>query len=710
LITIVGPGGIGKTRLALAVAAEQAEAFTHGAAFVPLQAISAAAFVAPAILSALDIPLQGQRDPREQLLDYLRGKEALLVLDNVEQLLAPDQSENDGIAGLLSDILEHPSGVTLLVTSRERLALEGEWLFDLAGLNYPPGEPLNGIEDYSAVRLFMQRAGQVRRQFSLADGEARAVARICRLVEGLPLAIELAAAALRARSCTAVAEAIETSMSTLATRLRAIPERHRSMWATFEHSWRLLSDEERQVFARLSVFHGGFQEDAAAQVAQASPQLLVALVDKSLLRWDGVARYDMHELVRQYAEKRLRSDSAADAAARRAQAAYFLMLVEQGESHLFDSAQRAWLGRLDAEHDNLRVVLAWSHMAGDVELESRLAGALGRFWYVRGYFSEGRQWLEQALADGGGPVIIRTKALNEAALLTWMHGDAARALALYEESLALSQQCGDKGGRAVALKRLAQVAIWQGDNAAARVRIEESIALLRAVGDTWNLATAIFVYGCVADLQGDETLARTCAEESMALFRAMDDHWSLAGPLGILGQLALRQGDYATAHSRYEESLELWRASEDKPGIAWGLHMVGMVALAHGDDTQAATCFAESLVLNHDLGDTEYGALCLMGLAAVAAARRQPAQAVRAARLFGAAERLYGPGPSRPYPEERIAYECQLTAARALLSETAFAAALAAGRAMTVEHAIAYALDGIDADSVACLRTASSTP
>jgi predicted ATPase len=183
--------------------------------------------------------------------------------------------------------------------------LQGEWLFDLSGLSYPLGDPAEGVAAYGAIQLFLQRAGQVRRQFALAEGEARAAARICRLVEGLPLAIELAAAALRGRSVTAIAEAIESNLSALAIELRAVPERHRSIRATFEHSWRLLSDEERQVFPRLSVFRGGFEEDAAAQVAQASPQILTSLVDKSLLRWDGAARYDLHELMRQYAGEKL---------------------------------------------------------------------------------------------------------------------------------------------------------------------------------------------------------------------------------------------------------------------------------------------------------------------------------------------------------------------------------------------------------------------
>lgn len=260
-------------------------------------------------------------------------KELLLVLDNFEQLLAPELIENEGGPALLVEMLQRAPGIALLVTSRERLALHGEWLVDLSGLSYPASPLINGIDDYGAVRLFLQRAGQVRRQVALADGEVRAVARICRVVEGLPLAIELAAAARRTRSCVAIADAIETGLSALATSLRAVPERHRSIWATFEHSWRLLSDEERQVFPLLSVFRGGFQEEAAADIARASPQLLGALADKSLLRWDGVARYDMHELVRQYASEKL-EQAGETKRARDTHLSHYLALAEAAEHQL----------------------------------------------------------------------------------------------------------------------------------------------------------------------------------------------------------------------------------------------------------------------------------------------------------------------------------------------------------------------------------------
>jgi predicted ATPase len=423
LITIVGSGGIGKTRLALAAATDQAPMFTHGVTFVPLAALSSAAFLAPTIMAALNVGLQGQRKPREQLLAYLREKELLLVLDNFEQLLAPDLSENEGGAALLMDVLQRAPGVKLLVTSRERLALQGEWLFDLSGLSYPIGDSAEAIETYSAVQLFLQRASQVRRQFALVEGEARAVARICRLVEGLPLAIELAAAALRSRSCSAIEAAITTNLSALETELRVVPERHRSIWATFEHSWRLLSDKERQVFPRLAVFRGGFEEDAAAQVAQTSPQLLTTLVDKSLLRWDGVARYDLHELILQYANEKLEQAGEAEEV-RNQHAVYFLALAETTAPQLIGSQQARWLNRLEPEHANLRAALQWSLDQGAAELALQFCAALWKFWQVHSHYSEGRRWMEAALSQSRLLRLpVRAQVLCRAGWLAESQGD-----------------------------------------------------------------------------------------------------------------------------------------------------------------------------------------------------------------------------------------------------------------------------------------------
>jgi predicted ATPase/DNA-binding SARP family transcriptional activator len=747
LITIVGPGGIGKTRLALAAAAEQAEVFTHGATFVPLQALSSAAFLASAILAGLDVGLQGQRDPRDQLLDELREKELLLLLDNFEQLLAPDVSESEGAAALLTDILQRAPGVTLLLTSRERLALQGEWLFELSGLSYPAGESIDGVEGYSAIRLFVQRAGQVRRKFALAEGEAHAVARICRLVEGMPLAIELAATALRSSSCTAIAAAIETSLAALATVLRAVPERHRSMWATFEHSWRLLSDEERQAFTRLSVFRGGFQEEAAAQVAQASPQLLASLLDKSLLRWDGAARYDMHELVRQYAAEKL--EQAGEATHTRKQhAAYFLGLAQAAEPKLRGPEQSIWLARFEAEHDNLRAVLNWALDSQEVEMGLRLAGALGWFWYSHDHFSEGRTWLAQLLtsaASRGVAAGARVRALTAAGALATKQGDYPAAAQLLEASLTLAREVEDKPGIAHTLGVLGWMAVAQDDYTQAIAWSEESLRLYREIGDKWGIAQALANLGEMRQSEGNYAQATVLYDESLMVCQEAGDKRGIAFVLSMQALLAQHQGDYARVRALAEQSLRLFGELKETWGMAWTRFHLGRAAQQQGDYGQAAVILEETLALFQKLGDRENSALALMalgniafeqgdygrtvvlgrqslrlcrelgkkggiaagleGLAAVAGVQSQPE---RAARLFGAAMALREAIGAPLTPGECPAYERNVATVRGQLDASTFEAAWAAGRVMALEQAIAYALEESEVDSLSSIGTAAS--
>jgi predicted ATPase len=697
LITIVGPGGIGKTRLTLAAAAEQAEVFADGAVFVPLQAISSAAFLAPAILAALGIGLQGQRDPRNQLLDYLRDKELLLLLDNVEQLLAPNQNENASLVDLLVAILARTPSVTLLVTSRERLALHGEWLFDLSGLSYPLGESAEAIEIYSAVQLFLQRAGQVRRQFTLS-GEARAVARICRLVEGLPLAIELAAAALRTRSCAAIASAIETSLSALTSQLRAVPERQRSMWATFEHSWRLLSEEEQQVFARLSVFRGGFEEDAASQVAQATPQLLAALVDKSLLRWDAATRYDMHELVRQYAGEKLEQASETKQA-RDTHLSHYLALAEAAEPQLMGTDQIVWMDRLETEHGNLRAALRWTLEQGDSASALRLSGSIAKFWDVRGYWSEGRQWLEQALAlshevdssRSSAPTVRGWSglALWRAGYLAWRQYDFTRARELLEQSLSLYRELDNRDGLANVLTNLGALAFEQGEYAAARALFEESLAVRRKLGKPYPISDSLLGLGLVAYHQGEYAAAQTLLEESLKLSRETGYELGTTYPLNALGNLANLQGDYATALTFYEECLTLRRELGYKRGVAATLADVANVWAKQGEYAAARALYEDSLTLYRELGNKRGVVSVLSGLACLAQIQ---GRLLTATRLLGVVEALLAQLRTRLDEPQYTDMEQTIATIHAQLDHTTFAAAWAAGQRMTLEQAIAFAL------------------
>lgn len=732
LITLIGPGGIGKTRLALAAATEHAAIWMHGAVFVHLTPISSSHFVAPAILAALGVTPQGQRDPRDQVLDYLQTRELLLVLDNFEQLLASDLSEHESGIALIIDILQSAPHVTLLVTSRERLALQGEWLFEVSGLSFPIDERDENLETYSAVQLFVQRAGQVRRPFVL-DDQAHSVARLCRLVEGLPLAIELAAAALRTRSCETIVMEVETSISTLSTAMRGLPQRHRSIWAMFEHSWHLLSKEEQQVLPQLSIFRGGFEKDAAAEITQASSQTLAGLVDKSLLRWNGVNRYNLHELVRQYANDKLEEGADVESARKR-YAAYYLHLAERAEAELTGPQQKTWLTQLETEHDNLRAALEWSLKQEPAYVPARLAGALALFWDRRGLWGEGKLWLERTWAVAKAstvslPPAVQAKLLlrlaetdptppdglllkeqslalyreaqdkRGSAQVLWALGrdkvyDIEQRVALLQESMMLYRELDDKEGIAFALLGLGLVAQEQNNYERATQLFEESLILQQEIGHMEGRAWAISSLGQAAQFQGNHVRAAALFEQSLAIFRELCDTHGIAESLRRLGDLSFEQQHYGQAMSYHEASLVLRRELGIASGIAWTLLDVGQAARLHGSGRHAAKCFAESLTFFQGLELPAGTAWCLEGVACVLAAENQ---AERAACLFGSAEALRERTRTQLPTSMSDYYTRDVAAVHARLNDVTFAAAWAAGRALTREQVLAYAFEGVEA-------------
>jgi predicted ATPase/DNA-binding SARP family transcriptional activator len=684
LITILGSGGIGKSRLALQAAMEQAEMFPEGVVFVALAVLNSADFLVPTIMAALGIPSDGSPDEKDQLFAYLSERELLLLLDNFEQVL-------EG-AELVAEILLRAPGVTLLVTSRERLALQGEWLFDLEGLSYPSDEASDTIEHYSAVQLFTQRARQVHMRFTLEPSEARSVARICRLVEGLPLAIELAAATVRERPCAEIATAIETNLRSLVTPLRDVTARHRSMWATFEHSWRQLSREQRCALRRLAIFRGGFAEDAAAQVAGVVANQLSALADKSLLRRDDVGRYDTHELLRQFAGHKLRAAGEHERMLL-AHLEYSVQLAESTEPHLVGDQQAVWLDRLELEYDNIRAALGWSLEQRRDEQAARLAGAIWRFWGVRGHVGEGRAWLERLLAPGRqiSPA-LRAKALKGNAMMAWSQGEYTQAVELCEQGLALYQAIGDTDGIAACLHTLGSLSLHQGDYARAKSLLEASLALRREMSDRWGISVCLANLGALAGRQGDSAQAERFYLESLALQRPYGDKERIAILLDNLGAVAWDRGDLVRARQLYEEGLALLRELNNKWNIPTCLNNLGGIAIDQHDYARGSVLFRESLLLLRDLGDKEAIAACLEGLGGVAGGHNQ---AERAVRLYGAAEQLRVTIGSARAPVARSRYERLIAVARAQLDEAAFTAAWAEGRMVTLGQAIADALNEV---------------
>jgi predicted ATPase/DNA-binding SARP family transcriptional activator len=628
LITIVGPGGIGKTRLALQAATEQLEAFADGIFFLSLAALRSTESLIFAIREALKLTLHGSEAPKTQILNHLREKEMLLVLDNFEHLVAG--------APMIADMLKYAPDVTILATSRERLNLQGEMLFHVGGMLFPKAESAARFEQYSAVELFVQSARRVQPDFAFAAEEQGYVARICQLLEGMPLGIELAAAWVRALSCAEIAQELEQGLEFLTTSLRDVPERHRSLRAVFDHSWDLLCPAEQRVFGQLAVFRGGFRREAAEQVADATLPMLAALIDKSLLRKNIAGRYAMHELVRQYAWEKLHQAGELEATHDRL-LLFFLQLAEAAEPQLIGPGQKRWLDRLEDEHDNLRAALQWALEHGAV-MAGRLAGALWRFWWMHSHLDEGRRWLEQVLSQNSLSPVVRAKVLHGAGVLMHEQGKYVQARARYEESLALRRQQDDRQAIASSLNSLGVVALDLGDYRRAQALYEESLELKREQGDRRGIA-------------------------------------------GTLGMVMSALGNSARGRAYYEESLQLSRKLDSQLGIAIALGNLGWVALEQQDAIRAQALFAESLALFHELGDKDGIAECLEGLAGVADA------------LCGAAESLRAAISSPRIPIEHSRYEAITAAARGQLGATEFTAAWAEGQVKSLEQAIAYALD-----------------
>lgn len=730
LLTLTGPGGIGKTRLAVETARQMAEdsntssnhQFADGIHFVSLAPIGSPRFVVPAITEALGLVLGGSGDPYSQLLAYLRPRQMLLVLDNFEHLMAS--------AEMVAELLGHAPQIRLLITSRERLNLRGEWVLEVQGLPVPPECRIERLESYSAILLFLQCARRIQPDFSLNIDECPHLVRICQMVEGMPLGIELAAAWVRVLSCAEIAQEIQRHLDFLASAARDVPERHRSLQAVMDHSWNLLSATERRVLNRLSVFRGGFQREAAEQVTGATLPLLSALADKSLVRRTEIGRYDLHELVRQYAHEQLIQSGDFDAA-RDQHLIFFLKFTEEAEAKLREADQLIWLDRLEREHDNLRAALEWSlrnHTPATVsQAPLRLAGTLYLFWKRRDHWSKGREWLERALAQSTQVPVTReyVKALNAAVLLAVEQADTRRARQLAEENLALSRQMGDANNLACALGSLGLVLWKQKEFAAARARCIEGLSLFRELGDRFAVAETLHNLGHITINQDDYAAARSYLEESLFICREIQHEMGVTEALGDLGLLAYLQNDYATARAYLEESLMRFEEEASASGIESALNRLGDLARCQGDYDRAGQLYLESLKLYREMGDKDEIPSLLHNLGCVAHYRRDYRKAIsffreglaihqevgnqagiaecitgiagvligqgeaeRGARLLGAAEVLRESVGATLWPANRLEYDRIISRLHKVLDETTLAAAWAAGRAMSMLEAL----------------------
>jgi predicted ATPase/class 3 adenylate cyclase len=696
LLTLTGPGGIGKTRLALQAAADLLDDFPEGTFFVPLATVTEAELLLPAVAETLGVREAGEQSLDESLKEYLNERRLLLLLDNFEQILEA--------APAVTDLLGGAPGLKVLATSRAPLGLYGEHEFPVPALTLPDLErppPLERLMQYEAVGLFVERARAVKPDISITNESALAVAEICVRLDGLPLAIELAAARTKLLPPQAMLARLGSRLKLLRGGARDLPERQRTLRATIEWSYELLDEGEKTLFARLSVFSGGRTLEAVEAVCDTEGDLSVdvlegisSLLDKNLIGqeegMESEPRFVMLETIHEYARERLEENGEAEEV-RRLHAEYFLALAEEAEPELWGSEDTAWIGRLEAEHDNMRVALSWALGGADVELSLHLAGALGEFWHARGYYEEGKRWLEGALAKGGrAPAAAYVKALDALGWLAIERGDMKGVEAAAEEGLELGTQEGIESTRKASfLRMLGATARIRGDHERAKELYEESLAFSREAGDRWGIANALVSLGWAAVVQGDHERGKGLYEEGLVLSRELGSAQPLGDLLIALGYEYLLEGDYERATALNEEAAALLRTRGHRGVLQYALDNLGWAALLRGDHERARKLHEESLVLSRELGNRVIAAESLEGLACTAGAR---GEAERAAKLFGAAEALREAVGYWQEPRERELREPYLRAVRSQIDEASWESVFAEGQAMTFEEAAEYAL------------------
>jgi predicted ATPase/DNA-binding SARP family transcriptional activator/Tfp pilus assembly protein PilF len=687
LVTLTGPGGSGKTRLALEVAGRLIDAWRGAVWFVPLADLREAWLISEAIRAALGLPRAADTEPLEQIVDFLSRQPSLLLLNNFEQLV------EEG-APVIRALLERAPTVTVLCTSRRRLGLPGEREFHLLPLPIPDESELpEQLLRCDSVQLFVDRAQAARLDFQLTAENAATVAALCARLEGLPLALELAAARLRVLTPAQMLSRLEQRLDLLVSRDRTVDPRHLSLRATLDWSYQLLSPELQRYFAQLSVFRGGWSLEAAETVCEAPRALeftellrefsLVLVLDGA-----GEARYRLLETVREYACEQLADEERV--ALERKHAHFYLSMAEHAESRLIGAEQSAWLDRLETEHDNLRAALAGALQRGEGELGLRLGSALWRFWHVRGHYHEGRDRLRSLLAMPGASARdrLRARALDAAGALAHDQGDLEAAAALHEESLSIARECDDRETIASALNNLGNVARDQGTDERATRFYEAALDTWRGLGNMPRVAIVLNNLGSVASDQGEYTQAFAFYRQCLALQRETGNQRGIAAALNNMGNLAILQGQLERAGDLFKQCLDILREVRDSSVTAMVLDSLAHLSFEQGDLTRATEFHRECLRIGVELENRQAIARSLEGIASVLAAQGQYRQA---ARLSGAAEQLRVLAGS-PLPDsEQVRYDQKIAVARSTLPEAEWRDAWTEGREMSLPQIVACA-------------------
>jgi predicted ATPase len=715
LVTITGPAGIGKTRLALQLAGEMTPDFPGGVYFVPLAAVSDASLIASVIVQTLGIPETGSQSPLEMLKEFLQNSlraPMLIVFDNFEHLVsaAPMLAELLAIGG---------SDLKFLVTSRASLHVYGEQEFPVPPLALPDSRSLPSLEgllQYSAIALFVQRASAVKPDFELTEQNAAAVAEICARLDGLPLAIELAAARIKLLSPSAMQTRLASRLQLLTGGARDLPTRQQTLRGAIDWSYDLLNAAEQKLFSRLSVFKGGAPLDAVEAVCNTKNDLgidlldgMASMVDKSLVQQveqpTGDLRFVMLETIREYALDKLTASGEVEPT-KRAHAAYYLVLAEEGASEEAGAESSEWLNSLETEHSNILSALDWLTDTGNADWALRFGTALFRFWETREYLTEGRDRLGKILKLEGAVALseARERALFAAGVLAGGQGDYTSADTLLEEGLQLARKLSDERGVAVCLNAQAVLARDRNDITLSRRLFEESLALWRESGDPLAIARSLSNLASVARLQSDFARARSFYAECLSIFRKSNNQTGIAWSLNYQGDVARDQGDVESARALYEESLDTFRELGDRWGMAGSLADLGNLTRDQGNYDVAESLYRESMKMFQALGHKRGIARVLECFACSAAARRLPARSLRLAGAAAALRQTFGAPLT---PSEQAKLEKGLGPARQMLTDSTGTTVWYEGWTVPVEKAIEEVLMP---QSAARSATASRSP